>query len=213
MTAGGVVTIRSHGRSYQIHNPGAGRVGSKLAQGIPYERKLLEHIAERRLTGTAFDIGAHIGNHSLFLAAICGLRVHAWEPSDRSRMALQRNVMANPMLDVTIHGWAAGAEDTRGRYAGAMAIEVDGCGPVEVRRIDDHLDVDDLAVIKVDVEGMEADALAGCVRHIERCRPLIFAEAHTEQSSSEVGAVLEPLGYQSAGFIRMGSPMQRWEPR
>lgn len=216
-----VVTIERHGRSYRIINPGEGRVGSKLAHGEPYEKKLLQEIERRGLSGTAFDVGAHIGNHTLWLAAICGLKVHAWEPFDRSRIALEANLALNPALDVEVHGWAAGAGDARGRFTSGMWIEFDPTRPgekltlerghVPVHRIDDRLDVEDVAVIKVDVEGMEADVLAGATRHIERCRPLIYCEAHNRTASRKVAAVLEPLGYEATGMIRMGSPMERWE--
>lgn len=219
---GDVVTIESFGRSYRIINPGPGRVGSKLANGEPYEKKLLQEIARQGFTGTAFDVGAHIGNHSLYLAAVCGLKVHAWEPFDDSRAQLEANLALNPSLEVNVHSWAAGRESSRGRFTSGMWLEFDPSrdgdrltidrGGVPVERIDDHLDVDDVAVIKVDVEGMEADVLAGAVGHIERCRPVIYCEAHNRTASRKVAEVIEPLGYRATGMIRMGSPMERWEP-
>ncbi len=219
---GDVVTIQAGDRSYRIVNPGPGRVGSKLANGEPYERKLLQAIRRMELAGTAFDIGAHIGNHTLYLAAVCGLKVHAWEPFDESRASLAHNLSLNPDLEVVVHGWAAGASDTVGRFTSGMWIEFDPSrdgatmkldrGEVPVHRIDDHIDVDDVAVIKVDVEGMEADALAGATRHIERCRPVIFAEAHRQTDHDKVADVLEPFGYRCTDTIRMGSPMDQWMP-
>lgn len=216
-----VVTIRAFNREYQIVNPGPGRVGSKLAHGEPYERKLLVDIHQKALAGTAFDVGAHIGNHSLYLAAVCGLKVHAWEPHDASRQQLEANLTLNPALDVTVHSWAAGAEDNRGRFTRGMWLEFDptrdgdkltaGRGDIPVHRIDDHLDVDDLSVVKVDVEGMEADVLEGMSRHLERCRPIVYAETHRVTDDQKIGAVLEPLGYQRTGRIQMGSVMVRWE--
>lgn len=214
------VTIEAFDRSYRINNPGAGRVGSKLVNGEPYERKLLVDCYQLGLAGTAFDIGAHIGNHSLYLAAVCGLRVHAWEPFAESRAQLEANIALNPGMAVEVHAWAAGASDDRGRFTKGMWIEFDPTrdgdkltldrGDVPVHRIDDHLDVDDLAVIKMDVEGMEADALAGAIGHIERCRPVIYSETHTRTSHAKVAEILEPLGYVMDKAIRMGSTMERW---
>jgi FkbM family methyltransferase len=121
---------------------------------------------------------------------------------------------------VTVHDWAAGVEDTRGRFTPGMWIEFDPTregdtlklerGHVQVHRIDDHLDVTDLAVIKVDVEGMEAAALAGCLGHIERSHPVIYSETHTDESHDSVADLLEPLGYQMTRAITMGSVMERW---
>lgn len=217
---GDVVTIEAHDRDYRIINPGPGRVGSKLVNGEPYEKKLLQDAYHLGLSGTAFDVGAHIGNHSLWFAAVCGLKVHAWEPHDASRVQLEANLALNPNLDITVHSWAAGAEDARGRFTPGMWLEFDPTrdgdklklerGHIPVHRIDDQLHVDDLAVIKVDVEGMEAQVLEGAVGHIERCRPVIYTETHTRTSHNTVAAVLEPLGYRCDKIIRMGSPMERW---
>lgn len=220
MTVAEVVTIKAFGRSYRIGNPGPGRVGSKLAHGEPYERKLLVDCHQLGLTGTAFDVGAHIGNHSLYLAAICGLKVHAWEPHEQSREALEANLALND-LDVTVHPWAAGAADARGRFTRGMWIEFDPTrdgdtlkldrGHVQVQRIDDHVDVPDLSLIKIDVEGMEAMVIAGALGHITRSRPVIYAEAHTAESHAAVAEQLEPIGYRMTRAIHMGSTMERWE--
>lgn len=215
-----IVRIARGGRSYRITNPGPGRVGSKLAHGEPYEKKLLQEILRQGYSGTAFDIGAHIGNHTLWLAAICGLKVHAWEPYEDSRRQLLANLDLNPALDVTVHDWAAGDRDTHGRFTSGMWLEFDPTrdgaamkvdrGDVPVHRIDDYVQVDDLAVVKVDVEGMEAQALRGAIHNIERCLPVIYAEAHTADDHSSVADVLEPLGYVHTYTVRMGSPMDRW---
>jgi FkbM family methyltransferase len=219
--AGDVVTIRSSDRQYRIVNPGPGRVGSKLEHGEPYERKLLQDIHGRGLSGSAFDVGAHIGNHALYLAAVCGFRVHAWEPHEASRLQLEANLALNPDLDITVHPWAAGDADTTGRFTSGMWLEFDptrdgdalklGRGDVPVHRIDDHLDVDDLVVVKVDVEGMEPDALAGMAGHLARCRPVVYSETHTRTSGRRTATVLGPLGYRPTATIRMGSPMTVWE--
>lgn len=216
-----VVEIEAFDRSYRINNPGEGRVGSKLSRGEPYERKLLVDCYQQHFTGTAFDVGAHIGNHTLYLAAICGLTVHSWEPFDDSRADLHANLALNPGLDVTVHDWAAGATATRGRFTSGMWIEFDPTrdgdkltlerGHVRVDRIDDNLDVPDLSLIKIDVEGMEADVIAGAIGHIERSKPTIYAETHTRTSHDSVAAHLEPLGYRVTRTIRMGSPMERWQ--
>lgn len=215
-----VVTIDGFGPAYRIINPGPGRVGSKLAHHEPYEKALLLDVQSLGLIGSAFDIGAHIGNHSLFLAACCGLDIHAWEPHRDSLMALRRNIKLNPGLNIKVHAYACGDSDTVGRLTAKMSFGVAGEGDVplklgrgaiKVHRIDDNIDVPDVAVIKVDVEGMESEALAGAVRHIERSLPVIYAEAHTRTSSRKVAAVLEPFGYEMTKRVEMGSPMERWQ--
>jgi FkbM family methyltransferase len=218
---GEVVTIEAFRRSYRIVNPGAGRVGSKLARGEPYERKLLVDCYQQGLKGTAFDVGAHIGNHALYLAAICGFKVHAFEPHPDSLPQLHANIALNPDLDITVHEWAAGDRETRGRFTSGMWVEFDPTrdgdtlkvdrGHVVVHRIDDELDIPDLVVVKVDVEGMEPLVLAGCIGHIERSRPVIYAETHTPAAQDAIADVLEPVGYEMTRAIHMGSTMTRWQ--
>ena len=40
------MTLTYHGQSYRIHNPGEGRIGSKLSMGTAYELMLLEDVYE-----------------------------------------------------------------------------------------------------------------------------------------------------------------------
>lgn len=216
------VTLTYHSKSYRINNPGEGRVGSKLSMGTAYELMLLEDVYALRREGSVFDVGAHIGNHTLYFAAVCGLKVWAWEPHAESLAQLYDNLSLNPGLDVDVFEWAAGDRDTRGRLTPGMWIEFDPTrngskmkldrGHVPVHRIDDHLAVDDLAVVKVDVEGMEPMVLAGMTSHIERCRPVIYCETHTATAQRAIREVLEPFGYRMGKVLHMGSPQHRWDP-
>ncbi len=214
-----ICTVSAFGHSYRIANPG-GRVGSKVVRGEPYERKLLVDVAQKKRSGVAFDVGAHIGNHSLYLAAICGFKVHAFECHAATVGRLRSNVALNPELDITVHDLALGAEPGRGSLTAGRWIEFDPTrsdkghlepgGDIEVVRADDLLDEPDLAVVKVDVEGTEHDVLSGMVRHLDRSHPLVYAECHNPDAHAAVAAVLEPLGYRMDRAIHMGSTMERW---
>lgn len=219
------VQIEAFGKSYLINNPGVGRVGSKLAMGEPYEKKLLVDIYQQGRTGSAFDVGAHIGNHALYLAAICGLKVYAFEPHRASLEQLYANLALNPGLPIEVYEWAAGASEAYGRLSRGMWLEFDPsrngselkldrpgeAGDIPVHRLDDQLDVADLSVVKVDVEGMEPDVLRGLTRHLRRSHPVVYAETHSDLAYRATAAVLQPLGYRMTRGIHMGSPMHRWE--
>ena len=217
-----IVTLTYHGKSYRIFNPGEGRVGSKLSIGTAYELKLLEDVYARKPRGSVFDVGAHIGNHTLFFGAICGLKVYAWEPHEGSLKQLHDNLALND-LEVEVFDWAAGNRETRGRLSAGMWMEFDPSregatlklerGEIPVRRIDDHLDVKDLSVVKIDVEGMEPDVLEGMTRHISENQPVIYCETHNEKAKQRIRAVLEPLGYKLNRVLQMGSPQHIWLPR
>ena len=56
-----------------------------------------------------------------------------------------------------------------------------------------------VAVIQLDVEGHEQEALAGATRTIARCRPLIVLE--TPPPESWIAQHLAPLGYSVTGTV------------
>ncbi len=211
--------------TYRIRNPGPGRTGDKLANCEPYEKRLLIDIYQHHLVGTAVDVGAHIGNHTLWLAAICGLRVMAFEPHPQSLANMTHNLAINEDLgmNVTVSPMALGNREGRARLTGGYWIEFDpsrsdsgtlvpdAAGDVLVVRFDDWFTVDDLVVVKVDVEGTEADVLAGMAEHLNRCQPIVYAEANDQGNELAVGQILRPLGYTMTRGIHMGSTMQRWE--
>lgn len=217
-----VCELSAYGRSYRINNPG-GRVGSKVSHGEPYERKLLVDVHQLVHAGVAVDVGAHVGNHALYMAAICGLRVLAFECHAATVARLRDNVALNPGLDVEVYDYALGAEKGRGSLTSGRWVEFDPTrtdvgelvpgGDIEVRRFDDEFDIPNVSVVKVDVEGTEPDVLAGMAGHLERCEPIVYAETHTSEAHDAVAGVLAPLGYVMTRGIQMGSRMERWEVR
>lgn len=209
---GGVCVIRSGDSAYRIINPG-GRIGSKIVRGEPYERRLLTDIRQRHHSGTFVDVGAHVGGHSLYVAAVCGLRVVAFEANPATYEKLVANLDLNPWLDIEAHCYGLGDDGYRASVDRRMVVHRDDQGDAEVRRFDAWHQIDDLAVVKVDVEGMEADVLTGMARHLEEQGPTVYAECHTDEATAAVDAVLAPHGYAITRHIHMGSTMVRWERR
>ncbi len=204
------LTIEAHDASYRINDPG-GIIGKCLRGGDPYERKVLERIYRANLSGTAVDVGASIGNHALWFAAVCGLRVIAVEPLDHVRLA--ENVALNPDLDIEVWPYALGDRRYTGDVTGAPAHVIGESFPeagVRIRRLDDA-EVTDVSLLKIDVEGMEPQVLAGAVETIQRDWPLIFAEAIDTDARRRVAAVLEPLGYRHVKTYG-ATPLLEWEP-
>jgi FkbM family methyltransferase len=127
-----------------------------------------------------FDIGANLGAYSLLFAQWVGPagRVFAFEPAPEARRGLERHLRLNHCSDrVTISGEAVSA--TRGlaqfRAAGLQGdnrLATPGDGgrrmPVRTTSIDEFCSVHYLApaLIKIDVEGAELDALKGARRTI-----------------------------------------------
>jgi FkbM family methyltransferase len=210
------LTVTAHGRSYRVlenTDPLAGLAAAKVTRaarhGKPYESPLLEHIHSLHLQGVAVDAGASVGGHSLYMAAVCGLRVHAFEPLVHEQ-AVANVALNNLWHRIEVHPVALGDRPGRVRHVRDGIMEPGG--DIEVRTLDSY-ELDDVAVIKIDVEGMEPSVLRGAADTIRRCRPVIFAEEHNQAEHDAIAAVLEPAGYTMRDRFdgkRAATPVGEW---
>jgi FkbM family methyltransferase len=188
-----------------------------------YERDLLDLLHSLSLSpGSIVDVGANLGNHTVFFAtAFPKHDVVAVEPFESNVELLRENVRGNGLSDrVSVESIAlSDAEGLVGLVEGiagnlgSMRVKTD---PVsnpryQARRLDDLVDGGPVALIKVDVEGHEAAVLRGGIETIKRCRPVIVAEAHEPEQLREIEAVLAPLDY-VATAIRGRSRNYVWIP-
>lgn len=136
--------------------------------------------------GTFVDIGANIGNHSLYFALILGAgRIIPVEPNPLCWKLLLENVVSNGLLDRfdlsrlgvgvgEVHAGGYGMEQ-RDRNLGAAAM-LAGAGDLEIWPGDELLADVTPDFIKIDVEGAELSALRGLSGLIARHRPALFVE-------------------------------------
>lgn len=191
---GEVLRLEAHGREYKMHEF-TGKLANCMRAGKPYERKLLEHIYSQGFSGVAIDAGAHVGNHTMWMAVICGLKVVAFEPGRFEDLC--RNIKLNGVEDqVKAYSYALSDKEEKLAYMGRGKFRP---GPedqatFETARIDDF-GLKDVALLKVDVEGMEPKVLRGGEKTIRRCRPVIYAEEWGQDEHNAIAEVLEPWGY------------------
>lgn len=180
-----------------------------------YEESFLEHIRSLDRRGEYVDIGAHLGTHTVWFALLCpSSQVHSFEPVGRFADVVRRNITANGLSDqVTVH--QVGLSDRAGNAVNRLSPEhqkgfVSDPGWAEesfdIVRLDDVLRRRPIAVIKLDVEGMEAAALRGAGRLLSRWRPVVYAEAHSPKLVKEIEQVLRPYGYRATGNVFNSSP-------
>lgn len=156
--------------------------------------------ATRFAGGALIDIGANIGNHAIFLAPWFR-EVHCFEPNPAIADRLEQNAALNGFA-FHIHRVGLGAADAdlpftpddsgnqgRGSFA---ATGSDSALVLPVRRGDDLLGgVDDIALIKIDVEGFELETLRGLQHTLARSRaPVIFEFDARSNSFDELRSLL-----------------------
>lgn len=164
------------------------------------------------------DIGAHVGYFALLAAhANPAGRVYAFEPLDRVRERLERNVALNGTTNVTCVPLAVGSPSgTAEFFHGADPIPSSSglsrafmqtvvsrheltSSLVEVVEIDAFVEshgVRGVDLIKVDTETTEGAVIRGMLGVLRRDRPEIVCEILGEGVAAEVEALLAPLGYE-----------------
>lgn len=185
------------------------------AHGRFYEPDLLDHLAGHAPRGGVYvDVGANIGNHSVFFGCFLADHVVAIEPDPRLRCLLERNLRVNGVARWTTLPLAVGARPGAGRLsprqgyegnAGAqrvVPVDVGAEGPsVAIDTLDRVLGelglqtADDVRLVKLDIEGMELEALQGARHLLEAQQPDIVVEAAGDAAHAAVSSLLERYGY------------------
>jgi FkbM family methyltransferase len=183
----------------------------------PEVRELLRRAV--RPGDTAIDVGANAGAHTLALAA-SGARVVACEPNPGLRGRLRANVELNRLRSVAVRPYALTAEPgpvtlhvpsdpvhTGGasllpgvheHLRDAATVKVEG---VTLDELVARERLEQVRLVKIDVEGMEAAVLAGGRRLLQRDHPDLAFEYTREwwdaagTSLESVLQDLEGLGY------------------
>ena len=202
------LTLGPEGRRYQIYDPGGGgRVAKILRTGTPYESQVVADMAAAGAVGRAVDVGANIGNHTLWLAVVCQLQVVAFEPIKYEK--LRANVVLNGLQDrVTIHQVALGNQVGRATALERNRLDV-GTGDIPIVTLDEFA-LDDVSILKIDVESMEPDVIRGGLDTIGRNRPIVYAEAWDDAARDVVDGLLKPLGYTFARSFKWNQ--NKWVP-
>lgn len=208
MTLSPTFVFKQHGQQLQFCLPDANDHIQKQIrlQARFYEQAMLDDISPKiREGGCVVDVGANIGNHTIYFSKILGLPVVAFEPNPKALVLLRQNITLNKLDHlVDVHDVALGASDSIASVLdedphnlGRASVKPAGCTDtiVQVRRLADVMGSRTPALIKIDVEGMEPDVLQGAVPLLQRDRPLLLIEAATYEQLLAVEALTRPLGY------------------
>jgi FkbM family methyltransferase len=173
------------------------------------------------------DVGAHVGQFSLRGALAAGEtgRVLAFEPQGKISHRLQRNVLENDLHSVEVFRVALGNEERTGRLhpteddsnsgLASLCVELEDCPrpheEIQLRRLDDlvrEAGLSSFDVLKIDVEGFEAEVLLGAAEAIAKSWPAIVMEAN-EINATDMppsSTALDHLVQQGYELFAIGSP-------
>lgn len=179
------------------------------------EVPVLEWVKSLKRKGVYFDAGAHVGNHSLFFHSFCpSTCVISVEAHPKIFRLLERNMDRNAFARTNIpppgphpkpfylHNAAVWDEPGEVRIgaiphnnAGHTCVVPTGGKIVEACRIDDLSDQGPVAVLKIDVEDVEEQAIKGATRVLVNDHPVIIAERHSAAQLEAFEKLIKPFGY------------------
>src|SRR5262245_32919738 len=153
-----------------------------------YEQEDLDLISRFFKGGVFLDVGANVGNHTLYAVKFLGAtKVLAIEPNPAAYRILKCNVALNDIDNqVEVHQVAFSDKSSQGTLCtyddnlGKTSVNDQPSGPIKLVRGDDFLSKDRVDFVKIDTEGSELRVLEGLAMTIETHRPLIFTEVEAK---------------------------------
>ena len=172
---------------------------ARLYLGL-YETELNRHLRALCRPGFAgFDVGGQFGYDALLMAKLTGGAVVSVECDPVAIEQMKRNFAANPSLTRRLAPWCAAASSITDERAGTIAL-------------------DDLAdrtffpdVVKIDIEGGEADALLGSERILAERRPGLLVEVHGVCAEEACLEILRSHGYR-VDVVNQRRFLADWRP-
>ena len=188
----------SNGKIINLHIYGDGEhIGSVIKrERCFYENRALQTVREKvpMYGRTVIDIGANVGNHSVFFSTVCGAKVIAIEPNANNYALLEMNSANRDIVPMCMlignDGYYSTSEDNLANMGTITYSKTDiGERAVPI----DTLGFGDVAFIKIDVEGMEYEVLLGALETIDKYKPAIMIEV--EKNGEEIRKLLRDFGY------------------
>jgi FkbM family methyltransferase len=205
----------------EIHVPPTGSLWRQMLSGH-YDEFLYGALPSRPNGKIVWDVGAHVGYHSLAFAAL-GAEVLAFEPNAANVELLEKNVQRNVKLAPHIRHLAMAVSDSDGTMEFKQSEDMRGpstgshltAGLPPLSQADYQkftatrvttMRLDTLVesrgekppdIIKIDVEGAEEMVLRGGERLLKRRHPVLLMEVHHICLMFSIQKLLSDWGYET----------------
>lgn len=181
------VTVRGEKGTYLFpFSPTNLSISLRHASGGFYEQQALDRLRILLSPGDmVIDVGANIGNHSIYFAGEADCRVQSFECNPRLIPLIQRAVKASGLsekVDLSLLGNAV--SDRVGRVA--FNFLRDDFSNVSMNPVEenegvpslslDSLELESCSLLKIDVDGGETAVLEGATETLARLRPTLAIE-------------------------------------
>lgn len=199
-------TVSWRGHESKLRSYRRDHITRAFKRGHFYEEDFLQVIADGYAgEGVFVDVGAFVGNHSVFFAKHCRpSHVIAFEPFPETFSLLRHNVLIN-QLSGKVACLNKAVSDAPGTLSmsvvskknrGMNRLDEQGSTSVEVTTLDrelSHLE-SPITFLKIDAEGHGSNVIRGAKTLIERDKPVIAVEVDPEPLD-RISDLLAELGY------------------
>ena len=205
-----VAVVQGQGKFYIDPIPDC--IKGFLRDGNVWEPHIIKLLRQHVKKGTvAVDIGAHIGTHTVRMAKFVGPtgKVVAIEPHPKHFRELYWNCKLNNVDDVVeLHHCAVGGSERMVRIKSGpagneghaeIARDDEKDGAAVLMRTVDSFNLNNVSLMKIDVENFEEEVLRASRETIQRNRPVIIIEIlggswfHYETVSPELRVEIERI--------------------
>lgn len=180
-----------------------------MAQTFSLERELRERWWDVQPGDVVLDLGAAYGSYTLCSLAAGAAMVVAFEPGKDMLYDLTLNIAVNGWMDrlIVVPAMAGRSPGLLPYWPASHSIQEEGEREFRLVVPVDNvlLNAPRLDWIKVDVDGCEVDAVAGCLGLIRKHRPCMLTENHVgivPDVCERLRELLLPLGYNEENYVR-----------
>jgi FkbM family methyltransferase len=191
---------------YNINDIYIGQAIERYGEYGGLEAQFLEQLCA--VGDVIIEVGANMGAHTVTLAKRVGPTgaVIAFEPQRIVFQNLCANIALNSLSNVECHCAAVAATRSsllvpeldfrqRNNFGGISLVNAPQGRRVLTVPLDEFVGLPRLKLIKIDVEGMEADVIKGAKQLIAKFKPLLYVENDRVDQSENLMRLIDSLGY------------------